>query len=269
MYNELREVNQEDRPDLKISGSGSAGGGSYNKVKISGSGQVNGHIECNELHTSGASMINGNVRAREIITSGSSKVSGNVETELIKTSGSSKIGGDVLANEVKSSGSTKIEGNLKTVEIGVSGNAHIGGNVNAETVKISGTVDIGGDCQSEKFNANGAFRIGGLLNGDDIEIQVYGSCRAREIGGEKIRVRQNPRDIFGIDRILKAIFMNKGELSVDTIEGDDIQLEVTRAKVVRGNNITIGEGCDIETVEYTGTLNIVEGGIVKEQRKIE
>lgn len=269
MYNEFKEVNQENRSDLKISGSGSAGGGSYNKVKISGSGEVNGHIECNELHTSGASKINGNVKAKEIITSGSARVSGDVETGLMKTSGSSKIGGDVLAHEIKSSGSTKIEGNLKTVGIEVSGSAHIGGNVSGEDVKVSGSVVIGGDCQSERFDASGMFSIGGLLNSDEIQVLVHGNCRAKEIGGEKIRIRQSPRDMFGIERLIKAIFMNKGELSVDTIEGDDIQLQVTRAKIVRGNNITIGEGCDIETVEYTGELNIINGGIVKERRKID
>lgn len=268
MYNELKEVDQNNRPDLKISGSGSSGGGSYNKVKISGSGEVNGHIECNEFHTSGSSKINGNIKAEEIITSGSAKIIGDVETRLMKTSGSSKVGGDVRAKEVRTSGSTKIEGNLNTVEISISGSAHIGENVNAEDVKVSGSVDIGGDCQSERFSANGMFKIGGLLNSDEIEVQVDGSCRAREIGGEKIKVRRSSRDIFGLERLIKSIFMYKGKLEADIIEGDDIQLEVTKAKVVRGNNITIGAGCDIEIVEYTGTLNIIDGGIVKEQRKI-
>lgn len=268
MYDEFRETNIENRPDLKISGSGSSGGGSYNKVKISGSGEINGHVECNALHTSGASKINGNVKSKEIITSGSAKIVGDIETGLMKTSGSSKIAGDVRAKEIRTSGSTKIEGNLKTVEIEVAGSAHIGENLNAEAVKVSGSVDIGGDCQSGRFSANGMFKIGGLLNGDEIEIQVSGNCRAKEIGGEKIRVRKNPRDIFGIEWFVKTLFMYKGELAVDSIEGDDIQLEVTKAKVVRGNNITIGQGCDIETVEYTGTLNIIDGGNVKEQRKV-
>lgn len=36
----------------------------------------------------------------------------------------------------------------------------------------------------------------------------------------------------------------------ETIEGDDIHLELTRARVVRGNNVSIGSGCDIDLVEY-------------------
>ena len=40
------------------------------------------------------------------------------------------------------------------------------------------------------------------------------------------------------------------ELVADIIEGDDIYLENTHAKVVRGNNITLGPGCEIAFVEY-------------------
>ena len=40
------------------------------------------------------------------------------------------------------------------------------------------------------------------------------------------------------------------ELVTDLIEGDDIYLENTHAKVARGNNITLGPGCEIGIVEY-------------------
>ena len=42
----------------------------------------------------------------------------------------------------------------------------------------------------------------------------------------------------------------KNELTADVIEGDNVYLENTTARVVRGNNITIGQGCKIEMVEY-------------------
>jgi len=40
------------------------------------------------------------------------------------------------------------------------------------------------------------------------------------------------------------------ELKVDIIEGDDVYLENTIAKIVRGDNINLGPGCKIELVEY-------------------
>ena len=64
------------------------------------------------------------------------------------------------------------------------------------------------------------------------------------------------------------MFNSKGELTTELIEGDEIYLENTNAKIVRGNNITIGEGCNIGLIEYSGEINISSESIVKEQKKI-
>ncbi|MCL6576409.1 hypothetical protein [Kyrpidia sp.] len=38
---------------------------------------------------------------------------------------------------------------------------------------------------------------------------------------------------------------------METIEGDDIYLENTRARVVRGTRVQIGPGCQIGLLEYS------------------
>ena len=60
-----------------------------------------------------------------------------------------------------------------------------------------------------------------------------------------------------------------GELGmyVRTIEGDQVELEYTQAKVVRGKYVRIGAGCEIDRVEYSGDLT-VEGGVVREQVRV-
>ena len=50
-------------------------------------------------------------------------------------------------------------------------------------------------------------------------------------------------------------------------EGDTVELELTKAEVVRGRFVRIGPGCEIARVEYTGDLT-VEGGAVQEQVKV-
>jgi cytoskeletal protein CcmA (bactofilin family) len=47
-------------------------------------------------------------------------------------------------------------------------------------------------------------------------------------------------------------------LEAEIIEGDEIMLENTTAKIVRGNNVMLGAGCDIGTVEYKS--NYVKNG---------
>ena len=58
-----------------------------------------------------------------------------------------------------------------------------------------------------------------------------------------------------------------GRLVTDTIEGDDIYVEYTTAKTVRGNNVRIGDGCDIGLVEYKNSFELDKGSQIKEHVK--
>ena len=75
---------KEKKGDIKISGSGSAGGGFYDEVKISGSGKITGDLDCNLLKISGSGKIDGNIKAKDIYTSGSFKSIGNVKCNEFK-----------------------------------------------------------------------------------------------------------------------------------------------------------------------------------------
>ena len=53
----------EQLQNVSISGSGRIGGGTYDQVKIAGSGKVTGELECQELHVSGSASLQSNVKA--------------------------------------------------------------------------------------------------------------------------------------------------------------------------------------------------------------
>jgi hypothetical protein len=57
-------------------------------------------------------------------------------------------------------------------------------------------------------------------------------------------------------------------LETSVIEADEIQLEDTRADVVRGRNVVIGAGCRIGLVEYADELRVDPDAEVKERKKI-
>lgn len=253
---------------IKISGSGSAGGGVYDEVKISGSGKITSNIECNEFHISGSGKVEGDVKAKEFKTSGSSRIEGNLDAEEIRISGSSHIAGRMNGGQVKVSGSAHIEKGISGGEIEISGSSHIGEGVRVERIRISGGTNIKGDCEAEEFIAKGGFSIDGLLNAGNIEICVGGSCSAKEIGGEKIEVREFGGGVFMFNKIINLLFNHTHCLKTELIEGDDIYLEYTVAKVVRGNNITLGKGCLIDTVEYKGELKVIDDAKVSNQVKI-
>jgi cytoskeletal protein CcmA (bactofilin family) len=231
---------EEKLSDMKVSGSGQISGGKYNEVRISGSAKIEGDIECSYYKCSGSSTAKGNVKAKIVGISGNTKIEGNLDTEEITVSGSSHILGNFIAKKVK-----------------ISGSSEIGGNLHTDDIKISGSTSIDGDCEAENFHAKGNFNIGGLLNAGNIEIEIemYGRCRVKDIGGENINVKLGAGHIFM--RMIN-FFSNDERLVTGVIEGDDIYLENTDAKMVRGNNVTIGPNCNIETVEYRNEINVSE-----------
>lgn len=56
-----------------------------------------------------------------------------------------------------------------------------------------------------------------------------------------------------------------GRGKVLLIEGDNIEIENTRAKVVRGKNIIVGKNCTIERIEYSGEFKVDEESLVEEK----
>ncbi|MBU3128502.1 polymer-forming cytoskeletal protein [Clostridium tagluense] len=237
--------------DIKISGSGTVGGGKYNEVSISGTGKINGNVECVDFKTSGSSKVLGDLKAGTIKISGSTRIEGNVEVE-----------------EMKISGSSHVIGNVKSQSIKISGSTHIQGNLHAEEVTIAGSANIEKNCEAECFKASGCFKIQGLLNAGQINIRIGGNCNVQEIGGEHIEVRVSPIDNSFFKKVIDKMFNSKGELTTTLIEGDEIYLQNTNAKIVRGNHITIGEGCNIGLVEYSGEIMISSDSIVGEQKHI-
>ena len=57
-------------------------------------------------------------------------------------------------------------------------------------------------------------------------------------------------------------------MSAQLIEGDNIVLEYTDADIVRGKNVVIGRGCNINKVEYTNEYKLKDDGKVENAEQI-
>jgi cytoskeletal protein CcmA (bactofilin family) len=230
------------RPNAKIAGVGDVSGGSYSEVSIAGAGTVLGDIDVTTLRIAGTGNVQGKVVAKSVTVSGNANFASDVQANEFTVSGSSEVLGGVGA------------GNFK-----IAGVCTVSGSVNAQKLEIRGTTKIDGDVQAEIFDAQGVFSVGGLLNAGTVKIRLYGGCDAHDIGGEHIDVA------LGKSWPLLPFFGERN-LTADSIEGDIVTLENTRAKVVRGGDVRIGAGCEIDLVEYTGTFVGAEG--VKASRKV-
>jgi cytoskeletal protein CcmA (bactofilin family) len=236
-------MSDTNRPDTRIAGAGTVTGGTYGEVMIAGSGTVEGDVDCTTFKVGGVADVHGTMTAQNISVSGSANFSG-----------------DVKGGEVVFSGNADVHGKLDATTLKISGVARIDGAVSAERVEIKGTTKIAGDCQAESFDAQGVFSVAGLLNAGTVTIKLYGGCDAHDIGGETIDVRLAQPWVF-------LPFLGERNLTADSIEGDTIYLESTRAKVVRGASVTIGSDCAIDLVEYSGTLTGSAGVVAS--RKVE
>jgi cytoskeletal protein CcmA (bactofilin family) len=236
-------MEQKERRDFVVAGRANTSGGEFDRVSIHGDGHVDGDLVCTELKCHGKSHITGNVKASDVKVYGSTRIDGRVESEELQVRGHGEIGGHLSCRKMEA------EGML-----------HVGGPLTAEEVTLKGHLNAKEDVEAESFSAKGAFTIDGLLNAGQVGVQLYGNCRVKEIGGEKIEVRKK-----GFSFWFKPF---SHHLEVETIEGDEIHLEYTRAKVVRGNRVTIGPGCEIGLVEYHDHFHRDDDAKVKESKKL-
>jgi cytoskeletal protein CcmA (bactofilin family) len=85
------------------------------------------------------------------------------------------------------------------------------------------------------------------------------SSYTKEIGGETINIRKDtPNKQYGI--LIKLLIWlsggKHGKLTVDWIEGTNVYVEDTEAKIIRGEKIVIGPRCRVESIEYSESLDI-------------
>ena len=237
------------RADMKINGDGSLSGGTYGAVTINGAGTVNGDIDAINFKINGTGTSNGRVVAQSVTVNGSGTFNGEVQ-----------------ANEMTVNGDASIRDGAGIGRLVVKGNLSVGGGIAAHQIEVRGFLKTGGDCQAESLVGEGGFTVTGLLNAGSIDVKVYGPCSAREIGGERIVVRQPGSGFSSFTQLFT--FLAEKRLTSETVEGDDVWLENTPAKTVRGRSITVGAGCVIDLVEYSGTYTPLAGAQVKEIRQV-
>ncbi|WP_314588982.1 hypothetical protein [Paenibacillus terrigena] len=220
--------------DLRITGSSSAAGGYYRNVSITGEVQIAGDISCEIFRCTG-----------------DTNVSGALESKITRITGTTVVNGDITTDRLTVHGELKTMGNVTLNDAKIGGHVIVRQNLTSEEIKLHGLISVDGDCAIDHLRGKGAFEIQGLLNVGRMDLDLYWPSRAREIGGEQINVRK-PQGMASMLKSLLDIFKTQPDsrLIADSIEGDDIHLENTSAKIVRGNRVTIGSGCVIERVEY-------------------
>ena len=271
--------------NLEIYGVGSQNGGRFGKVVIAGSGKITGDVECDCFELPGAGKVEGGGLTVHgpIEIDGSGKVEGAVRGEALEVNGSFKVGNGpceissdlevngsfkvengpcIVGGKADVSGSFKVAGDLSVGTLAVDGSTKVEGSVSAGEIEVEGVLKVEGPVQAESFRAEGAVRIDGLLNAETVELTVSGEDRIESIGGGSVRVRRGGSG-FSLFSVQK-----RPHMSAELIEADEIDLEYTDCRTVRGVNVRIGSECVIDRVEYSGSLSTAPDCTVREKIRL-
>jgi len=240
--------------DMKIAGSGSIAPGEYRDIHLSGSAKLSGHIICQSLHASGAAKGESIECENDFKASGSCKFDGDIKAGSISASGAFSCGSAEVRDAIRCSGSSSFGGDIRCTELKSAGVIRCAGNIEAETLKASGVINCGG-----------------LMNAESIDIRFCRDMTIGSIGGSNIYIRYENTNTDLFRRLLSYI---KGspvtaKVTVNSgIEGDTIDIEYTSAGQVSGRNVKIGSGCEIDSVQYSESIEIADNALVGKVEKI-
>jgi cytoskeletal protein CcmA (bactofilin family) len=246
-------MSTELRKDLKYLGKMTSPGGVYKRVNFEGEVTIDGDLDCLEI------KVNGILNEK-----------GSLKLNIGKINGYAAVNGNMEANDININGELKVDGNISVKKITSNGKLVSRGKISSEEMDINGELKVNGNCEAENFNLKGVFNIEETLNADDITVKLYGPSETKEIGGSKIHIQKGGDNKLMelLTAILSPLNFYKAHLKAETIEGDDVYLEHTTAQVVRGNTVTIGEGCEIDLVEYRTDFKKTPGASVLKDVKV-
>lgn len=208
-----------------------------------------------EIKIIGSGVVSGNpVKTVDFKAAGSARVRGPLECETVKVSGSCDFDGDVRCVEYKSSGSSRVGGSLYAEDVDVSGALAVAKDLHAVDIEGSGSLRVDGGVEGQDFHTSGSVRIQGALKAVDVDIELGGASQIGSIEGQDISVRATG-----------GFMRSPGELKVDRIVGQDVDLVRTSANYVQGQDVRVGPHCRIDTV-VAHDLVVHESSEVRERR---
>ena len=236
----------ENYGNIKVLGDGVIPDGIYNNIKIAGSCNIVGSISANLLKISGSCNCNENIKSEEI-----------------KVYGAFNNKGEVFCNNlfIVNGAASILKGNFKGL-VKVRGELSVKEDSSFENIEVYGELKTLGNFEGNAFYGYGRVDIEGLLSADKVEIIIHDNSEIKEIGGENISIKNNTSKKF-FERLFNQT--KKGYVRCNIIEGDNIYLENTICDIIRGENIIIGKGCTIGTIEYSNNLTIDKESMVRNE----
>ncbi|MDR2698776.1 MAG: hypothetical protein LBB30_03765 [Candidatus Methanoplasma sp.] len=173
----------------------------------------------------------------------------------VRVDGILSVKGDLTCSTLEMNGSCRMNGSLRiSGKADIDGVCRISGDMDAEDIDLDGRLTVAGDMTSENARLNGSLSVGGTLNIGSLDLKLHGSSKIKEAVGGRIVIRHSK---------------GAGYFRADLVEGDEIDIERSKIKVVRGDKVVIGKDCTADRIEYRSSLDVHPKAAVKEKIKLD
>ena len=193
------------------------------------------------------------------------------EYERISIEGVGNSKGDITVKYLDIEGVFKSNGKIKAETIQCEGVAEFSDKIRANKMIIEGVMKFSksANVEAEEIICDGCLVTKSEISTD--RLLVDGCIKANEIYGEEIIIHTKPFMNRRVSSLLKSItdafdwfvHSSKSASKADLIEATTITIHNTNVHQINGANITIGENCEVDHVDCTGTLRIHHSAIVK------
>ena len=248
-------MSTDARMDMKVAGSGRIPAGEYNTGSVSGSGKLFGQVRCATFSSAGSCQGEARFCEGNAKISGSAKFSESMRAACFSAAGSFSVGGDITIRE----------------KLSCAGSVTCGGRVACHELAVAGLLKVGGDVESETVKVKGTLVCGGLLNAENIDLCFDGGTELDSVGGSRVAIYPRGEGNRGGRFSLRALFKkrNNPRATVNSlVEGDEITLSGVIAPRVTGRAVVIGDGCEIELVQYSESVEVSPDASVQRMEKI-
>ena len=178
--------------------------------------------------------------------------------EKLNIMGEADVKSNIKAGFVKLSGEMRIDGKADFEQARIMGVVRSAGSWRCGTLKLLGELYSDGGCYNEHVTVRGVINAKGLFSADYALFRCRYPSLFEEMGGQSLRVFRP-----WYNRLAGGF-----TVTADSMEFDDIDIDYVKAGTVRGHNIKIGQHCEIDLVEYSGTLTVYQGARIGQQVKI-
>lgn len=174
----------------------------------------------------------------------------------IDVNGIGRIRGEVKAQRLSVNGLATAHGNLRISEVlDINGMMRLHGSVDAERIVLNGSAHFFRRVQAAFLEGDGRILADREVYATEMRLGIAESgAYIQSLHGDEIEVHLGRSDRSNIHIYLPFSRIKPGSLTCDLIECETLKAEHLVCRTVRCKNARLGEGCRIDTLEYTGEL---------------